>query len=431
MTSWTPAWANTPWLWWHGGVLCVEGVPLPEIAAQFGTPCYVYSQAALLANVRRFQEVFQGLPVALHYAVKANANLAILQILCQEGLGAEVVSYGELAKARRAGFPPQRILFTGVGKTEEELGLAVQSGLKAVVVESPEELEVLSDLADALHARPRIALRVNPGLDLHTHPHLATAAKGSKFGMDPKTIREILPQLARQSSVEFVGFHTHLGSQIREVTPYEEALILLGTLLEEARAAGLAPKFLDLGGGFALAEGEEEPAFPLCELRALLEVRGPEAVEVVVEPGRALVSSAGILLTKVLYRKILHGRTFLIVDAGMNDFLRPSLYGARHRILPVQEREGPVAPLHVAGPICESADVLGKDVLLPPLRRNDLLAVLDVGAYGFSMASQYNARPRAAEVLVVQGKPYLVRARETWEDLWRGEVTPSCGRSSA
>jgi len=414
--------SGASWLRWRGSTLCVEDVPLPEIAAKFGTPCYVYSKAALLANLRGFQEVIRDLPVVLYYAVKANANLALLQILCQEGVGAEVVSGGEMAKALRAGFPPNRILFTGVGKTEEELGLAVQLGLKAIVVESLEELEVLSDLAGALHTRPRIALRVNPGLALRTHPYLATSSKRSKFGMDLETVREILPKLVKERSVEFVGFHTHLGSQIRDIAPYREALGLLCALVEEARAMGLAPQFLDLGGGFALAYAEEESPFPLSKLRALLEAEGPKDMEVIVEPGRALVGSAGILLTKVLYRKTVHSQIFLIVDAGMNDFLRPSLYGAKHRIVPVRKQDGPVVPVDVAGPICESADVLGREVLLPPLGRNDLLAVLDVGAYGFSMASQYNARPRPAEVLIDQGQLYLIRARETQEDLERGEV---------
>ncbi|MGQ9700785.1 MAG: diaminopimelate decarboxylase [Candidatus Bipolaricaulaceae bacterium] len=422
MTSSTPACANNPALHWRDRTLCLENVPLQEIAARFGTPSYVYSKAALLNNLRAFQEAFSGLPVVLHYAVKANANLALLRILCQEGIGAEIVSLGELAKARRAGFPPERIVFTGVGKTEEEVKEAVQTGIKAIVVESLEELGILRELARALQTRPGILLRVNPGLDLRTHPHLATASQGSKFGMDPQTIQEVLPKLGRENTLEFLGFHVHVGSQVQEVSPYRGALRILRALGEEARARGLIPRFLDLGGGFAIAYAAEERPFPLGELRALLEAEGPLGVEIGLEPGRALVGSAGILLTKILYKKTVHGRTFLVTDAGMNDFLRPSLYGAKHRILPVQDRGGPWGPVDVVGPICESADVLAKDVLLPDLGRNDLLAVLDVGAYGFSMASQYNSRPRAAEVLVSQGQTHLIRARETLEDLWRGEM---------
>lgn len=411
------------WLGVVDGVLYADGVPLPEIAARFGTPCYVYSASRIRENVRRFREAFAGFPLELRYAVKANPLGAILRLLSREGVGAEVVSGGELLRALRAGFPPGKILFTGVGKTRHELELALREGIEAVVVESVDELRALAGIAGELGTTVPVALRINPPLAPDTHPHLSTGGVGTKFGLDPAAARAALSEVARASPLRLVGLHVHLGSQILEVEPYLAAWDLLLELRRDAVTHGLAPAFLDLGGGFGIAY-EGGTGFPLEELAAALAHRIPRGTALVLEPGRALVGDAGLLLARVLRTKEVHGRGYAVVDAGMAEFLRPALYGARHRIVPVQPRAGPTEPVDVVGPICESADVLARDAPLPRLEPGDLIAILDAGAYGASMASRYNSRPRPAEVLLLGGEPVLVRERETAEDLWRGELDP-------
>ena len=412
-----------PWLYLSGDTLCAEGLPLTEIADRFGTPCYVYSAARILANVRRLREPFTGVPLKIHYAVKANPLGAILRLLVREGLGAEVVSGGELYRALRAGFPPNEILFTGVGKTREELLRALEKGIKAIVVESLAELGLLRDISREKEKMVPVALRINPALAPPTHPHLATGKKGSKFGFDREGVEEALVNIARDRGLRLVGLHLHLGSQINRLGPYLAAWEYLLELRREAERMGLVVEFLDLGGGFGISY-EGERAFPVEKLAVVIRNKMPEGTELVLEPGRALVGDAGILLTKVLYTKHVHGRAYIVVDAGMNDLLRPALYGAHHRLVPVRRRTGAPVKVDVVGPICENTDVLAADRELPPLQPGDLLAILDTGAYGSSMSSQYNSRPRGAEVLVYRGKAYLVRKRETLEDLVRGEIIP-------
>lgn len=413
------------WLGYREGVLCTEGIPLPDLAAKFGTPCYVYSATQIQENIRVFQQAFSGLPLELFYAVKANSNGAILHLFSREGLGAEVVSGGELLRALRAGFPGERIILTGVGKTPEELKLALDHKVRAIVVESLGELALLSELAPGRNRRVPVALRLHPALEPDTHPHLATGLVGSKFGLDPKAMGDALRYISRTRDLLLVGLHVHLGSQISSAMPYLAALEKLVPFTVEARSLGLDPDFLDLGGGFSIPYEEGETRFPLEELAQALPSRLPEGLSLVLEPGRALVGDAGILLTRILYRKRVHDKNFVVVDAGMNDLLRPSLYGACHRILPAQERLG-TEKVDVVGPICENADFIAKDYPLPPMEPGELLAVLDTGAYGFVMSSQYNSRPRAAEVLLLWGTPHPVRRRETWDDLWRGEEVPPC-----
>lgn len=424
VTSWIHECAEPDWLTFEGGLLCAEGIPLTHIASRFGTPCYIYSSKAIHDNIRSFQDIFSDLPVCLHYAVKANSNLAILRLICLEGLGAEVVSSGELIRAQQAGFANDEIIFTGPGKTAEELRLAVQNGLKAIVIESLEELELATKLAKSLRVVSNIALRINPGMDPITHPYLATGWRESKFGLDPDDIQYALKRMFGEAAISLAGYHVHIGSQIREVSAYRVALGLLTSLLEEARSLGFRPRFIDLGGGFAIPYGEGERPFPLRELRELLLKECPKDVEIVLEPGRALVGSAGVLLTKVLYRKRVHERLFVVVDAGMNDLLRPSLYGAKHRVLAVKQSSASPIPVEIVGPICENADTLASNIVIPPVEQGDLLAVLDVGAYGFVMSSQYNSRPRPPEILIGDGDTFLIRAREEVNDLWRGEAIP-------
>jgi len=413
------------WLKRTGAVLCADGVPLPEVAQRFGTPCYVYSAAAIQRAVRRFQNAMSALPLRLCYAVKANPNGAILRLLAQEGLGAEVVSGGELVRALRAGFSAGNVLFTGVGKRPDELATALEHGVRAIVVESEEELAVLEEVAREMGEIAPIALRYHPALDPATHAHLATGRAGSKFGLDEKGMERALVRTAHSRRINLTGFHVHLGSQLRAPEPYLAAAARLVRWLEKAKALGHRPRFIDLGGGFGIAYKHDETAFPLAALGEALASNWPRETELVLEPGRALVGPAGVLLTRVLYRKTVHGRSFIVVDAGMTELLRPALYGASHRIVPVEDCCGPELRVSVVGPICENADYLAREVLLPRPEPGDLLAVLDVGAYGASMASQYNSRPRAPEVLLVDGVAWAVRRRELLEDLWRQEVWPS------
>ncbi|MBC7093498.1 diaminopimelate decarboxylase [Candidatus Bipolaricaulota bacterium] len=411
-----------PWLESRQGRLQVEGIPLLELAPRFGTPLYVYSAQALVSNVRRIQATLHGLPVEIRYAVKANPTGAILTLLAALGLGAEVVSGGELARARRAGFPPEKIVFTGVGKTGWELAKAVEEGVEAVVIESLAEIPLLEMVAG--NQPVRVALRLNPGTVLPTHPYLATGARGTKFGLDEPSFWEALDHL-RQTPLELVGLHTHLGSQLSDPTLYIQTL---DRLLELARLLckdGWKMEFLDLGGGFAIPQWPDLPGFPFAEFAQALRARELSGLRLLLEPGRAIVGTAGILLTTVLHTKTVHGRRFVVVDAGMNDFLRPSLYRAAHRVVAMAEGEGEELA-DVVGPICESGDFLAWGQSLPRLRPGDALAILDAGAYGATMASQYNSRPRPAEVLIAKGRPYLVKARETVEDLWRGEEIPQC-----
>lgn len=413
------------WVEYRDGVLCAEGIPLPELKAAFGTPCYVYSAAQIQENIRALRRAFSGLPLELFYAVKANSNGAILRLISRAGLGAEVVSGGELLRALQAGFPGERVILTGVGKTQEELKLALDHKVRAIVVESMGELGLLSDLAPGRDRMVPVALRLHPALEPDTHPHLATGLVGSKFGLDPKAMGDALKHISRTRDLLLVGLHVHLGSLISSAMPYLAALEKLVPYAVAARSLGLEPKFLDLGGGFSIPYQDGEADFPWEELAQALRSCSPEGLSLVLEPGRAVVGNAGILLTMVLYRKRVHDKNFVVVDAGMNDLLRPSLYGARHRVLPGQEHTGPENNVDVVGPLCENADFIAKDCPLPPVEPGELLAVLDTGAYGFVMSSQYNSRPRAAEVLLIDGKAWLVRRRELPEDLWRQEVWPS------
>lgn len=413
------------WLKTTGGVLCAEGVPLPEVARRFGTPCYVYSAAAIQGAVLSFQNAMSGLPIRLCYAVKANPNGAILRLLAREGLGVEVVSGGELVRALRAGFSAEGVLFTGVGKCREELEEALERRIRAIVVESEEELAVLEEVARKMGEVAPFALRYHPALDPATHAHLATGKVGSKFGLDEKGMERALVRTAHSSWIDLVGFHVHLGSQLRTPEPYLEAAAQLVCWMEKAKALGHRPQFIDLGGGFGIGYKPGETAFPLAALGEALASNWPTETELVLEPGRALVGPAGVLLTQVLYRKTVHGRSFIVVDAGMTELLRPALYGASHRIVPVEEHFGPELRVSVVGPICENADYLAREVLLPRVQPGDLLAVLDVGAYGASMASRYNSRPQAAEVLLIDGVAWLVRRREPLESLWREEIWPA------
>lgn len=406
------------------GELYCEQVPLARIAEEVGTPAYVYSTATLLRHARVFRSALRGLDVLPCYAVKAAGNLALLALLAKEGFGFDIVSGGELHRALRAGADPRRIVFSGVGKRADELQSALRAGILQFNCESEEELEQLAAVARGLRRRAAVAIRVNPEVDARTHPYIATALATSKFGIPAARARAAFRLAARLRGLEIVGLACHIGSQIGKVRPFVEAARRMRELFVQLRADGHPLSRLDLGGGLGVPYGDgPAPASPQEYGRALVGVlRGIDA-RILVEPGRLLVANAGVLLTRVLLRKKgAAGRRFAVVDAGMNDLLRPALYGAYHEVEVVGRPRSGTELVDVVGPVCESADVLAARRRLPPLGAGDLIVLRTAGAYGMSMASQYNARPRPAEVLVSGTQFRVVRRRESPDDLLRGET---------
>jgi diaminopimelate decarboxylase len=406
-------------------VLHCEEVPLPTIAREVGTPFYCYSHATLTRHFRVFDEAFAPIPHLLCFALKANSNLSILKLFGGMGGGADVVSGGELFRALRAGIPPDRIVYAGVGKSREEIAYALKSDILMFNVESAQELQVISDVAANMGVEAKVALRINPDVDPRTHPYISTGLRKSKFGIDISQALEAY-ELARElPRIRVVGIHQHIGSQITEVGPFVDALEKIAELVRELRALGLEIRYLDVGGGLGITYKDEEPPIPQVFAEALIGVVKDLECTIVLEPGRVIVGNAGILVTRVLYTKEAPAKHFVVVDAGMNDLIRPSLYGSYHAILPVHRKEGtPPLMADVVGPICESGDFLAKDRELPAAQPGELLAVMSAGAYGFTMASNYNARPRVPEVLGKGDRYLVIRRRETYEDLIRGEEIP-------
>ena len=406
------------------GELFCEEVPLARIARRVGTPTYVYSAATLRRHARVFHGALRGLDFLACYAVKAAGNLALLALLAKEGYGFDIVSGGELHRALRAGADPRRIVFSGVGKREDEMHAALRAGILQFNCESEEELIQLDAAARSLKVRAPVALRVNPEVDARTHPYVATALATSKFGVPASRARAAFRAAAALRGLEVIGLACHIGSQIGEVKPFVEAALKLRSLFERLRAEGHPLRHLDVGGGLGVPYGDgPAPPSPQEYGKALAKVlRGLDA-RVLFEPGRLLVANAGVLLTRVLLRKQgAGGRRFAVAHAGMNDLLRPALYGAHHEVEPVARPRKGAEVIDLVGPVCESADVLASRRRLPPLAKGDLLVLRTAGAYGMSMASQYNARPRAAEVLVDGARFRIVRRRETLADLVRGET---------
>ncbi|MGH7375931.1 MAG: diaminopimelate decarboxylase [Candidatus Methylomirabilales bacterium] len=406
-------------------VLHCEEVPIPTISREVGTPFYCYSHATLTRHFRVFDEAFAPIPHLICFALKANSNLSILKLFGGMGGGADVVSGGELFRALRAGIPPDRIVYAGVGKSREEIAYALKSDILMFNVESSQELQVISDVASNMGVEARVALRINPDVDPRTHPYISTGLRKSKFGIDISQAVEAY-ELARElSRVRVVGIHQHIGSQITEVGPFVDALAKIAELTRELRALELDIRYLDVGGGLGITYKDEEPPALGVFAEALIGVVKDLNCTIVLEPGRVIVGNAGILVTRVLYTKRTATKDFVVVDAGMNDLIRPSLYGSYHAIIPVHRVEGtPTLTADVVGPICESGDFLAKDRELPAVKPGDLLAVMSAGAYGFTMASNYNARPRLPEVLGKGDRYLVIRRRETYEDLIRGEEIP-------
>jgi diaminopimelate decarboxylase len=409
---------------YRAGELYCEDVPLEQIAADIGTPVYVYSEETLRRHVRVFDEAFQSIPHLICYAVKANSNINILRRLAQWGTGFDIVSGGELFRVLRAGGSADKVIFAGVGKTSEEIRYALDAGILFFNVESSAELELIHRIAGDAGKRARISIRANPDVDPRTHPYISTGMQKHKFGVSLPEARELYRKTRAISNIEVVGVQCHLGSQITEMGPFEEALASIRQFILELKSDGVALKFLDFGGGLGISYTNEEPPSPAVYGSAVASASKDLGLTIVLEPGRVIAGNAGILLTRVLLKKKQGAKKFLIVDAGMNDLIRPALYGSHHQLWPIRERSGKET-VDVVGPVCESADFLAKEREVAVLDTGELLAVMSAGAYGFSLSSNYNSRPRAAEVLVT-GKTYqVIRKRETYEDLISLEDIPS------
>ena len=406
--------------------LCCEQVSLRSLAADIGTPAYVYSKAALLESYRAYDDAFAEVPHVVCYSIKANANLGVLATLARAGAGADIVSGGELFRALRAGFPPSKIIFSGVGKTRDEMRDALEAEILMFNVESLSELRTLDEVARELGVRAPVALRVNPDVDPQTHPYIATGLKTSKFGIPFAQALEAYEEAASLKGVEVVGADMHIGSQLTKAAPFADAVARLASLVKALRERAIAIRTVDVGGGLGIRHREETPPTHREYAMALLPALRELGVTVLLEPGRSIVGNAGVLLTRVLYRKDTGNKKFVVIDAAMNDLIRPPLYDSYHEVRPVSEARlgGPTEKVDVVGPICESGDFLAKDRELARTEEGDLLAVMSAGAYGFAMASNYNTRPRAAEVLVDGNRYTIVRRRETYEDLVAGETAP-------
>jgi diaminopimelate decarboxylase len=405
------------------GELCCEEVPLSELAAEVGTPAYVYSTATLLRHARVFRSALRGLDVLACFAVKAAPNLALLSLFAREGYGFDIVSGGELFRALQAGGDPGKIVFSGVGKRQDEMAAALDAGIFQFNCESEEELRQLSQVAARKKLVAPVAIRVNPDVDARTHPHVATALSSSKFGVPSARARKAYRLAASLPGIRVVGVACHIGSQIASVKPFVEAATKMRGLVQQLRSDGHDILRLDMGGGLGVPYGDgPQPASPRQYGKALVRALRGLDVKVLVEPGRLLVANAGVLLSRVLLRKQGQGaRRFVVIDAGMNDLLRPALYQAHHDLEPVGRPRKGTEVVDVVGPVCESADVLAKRRRLPPLEGGDLIVLRTAGAYGMAMASQYNARPRPPEVLVDGRSWRVIRAREGYKDLIRGE----------
>ena len=404
--------------------LYAEGVPLTEIAEAVGTPCYIYSQATLTHHFKVFDNAFSDVPHLTCYSVKANSNIALLKLFASLGGGVDIVSGGELFRALKAEVPPQKIVFSGVGKTEDEIKMALEIGILMFNVESEAELETIHKIASSLGKIAPIALRVNPDIDPKTHPYISTGLRKNKFGIDIKIAEELYLKANHMPHIRVIGIDCHIGSQLTLLSPFLDALERIKLLYQKLEARGLKLQYLDLGGGLGIPYGEEIPPHPTEYAQAIKAAAQDLNCTLIFEPGRVIVGNAGILLTKVLYSKEGKGKTFIIVDAAMNDLIRPSLYHAHHEIKPVEEKKRPVIVADVVGPICETGDFFAQGRKMPLVQSGDLLAIMSAGAYGFVMSSNYNSRPRVAEVLVNGDRYQVIRKRECYEDLIRLEKIP-------
>jgi diaminopimelate decarboxylase len=404
--------------------LYCENVPLRRLADEVGTPCYVYSHATLHNHFTVFDKAFASVPHLTCFSVKANSNIAILRLFGSLGGGVDIVSGGELYRARKAGIPPERIVYSGVGKTLDEIDYALKEGILMFNIESTQELEAINARASALGCKARISLRVNPDVDPKTHPYISTGMSKNKFGISIDNALKAYERASELDHIEVLGVDCHIGSQLTEISPFVDALKRLRLLIGRLSEKGIRIQYLDLGGGLGIPYDQEAPPHPEEYAAAIIKELDGLSCTLIFEPGRVIVGNAGVLIAKVLYTKKTQSKNFIITDAAMNDLVRPSLYGSYHHIQPLVKQNRETLIADVVGPICESGDFLAKDRGLPMVQAGDCLAVMSAGAYGFTMSSNYNSRPRACEVLVKDDQYSIIRERETWNDLIRLESIP-------
>jgi diaminopimelate decarboxylase len=404
--------------------LYCEDMPVFQVAREVGTPFYLYSHATLLQHFRAFDGAFSGVKHLTCFSMKSNSNLAVLRLFANEGGGADIVSGGELYRALEAGIPPEKIVYSGVGKSVEDLEYALNRDILLFNVESIQEILRLDETAKRVGKTARIAIRVNPDVDPETHPYISTGLKENKFGIDIDEAFEQYTVAASLDNLQVSGVSCHIGSQLTQVSPFVEALGKLTRLISKLEMTGIAIEYLDLGGGLGITYEREEPPHPKEYARHIEEALGDLDLTLILEPGRVIVGNAGVLVTKVLYTKSTREKTFYIVDAAMNDLIRPSLYDSYHAVQPVRISGRKTVTADIVGPICESGDFLAKGREVAIFEPGELMAIMSAGAYGFSMSSNYNSRPRACEVMVKGDRFYTIRSRETFEDLIRGEAIP-------
>jgi diaminopimelate decarboxylase len=420
---------------YHDDELYCENVPVRRICDETGTPVFIYSRATLERHFKIFKEPFSDIDHLICYSMKACSNLAILRIFGNFGAGMDIVSGGELYRALQAGIDPSLIVYSGVGKKFSEMDEALAADILMFNVESGEELEVLDQRAQAMGKRARVALRVNPDVDPQTHPYIATGLRKSKFGIWMERSEELYQRAKQLKGIEPVGVDCHIGSQLTELSPFLDAMERLKKLIGNLASQGIGIRYLDIGGGLGIPYDDERPPVPAVYGAAIVEQISDMNVKLILEPGRVLVGNAGIMVTRVLYRKQGPEKHFVIVDAGMNDLIRPSLYKAHHSVWKIRRTAATKSPTQkvvadLVGPICESGDFLAQDRYIEPVEPGELLAMMSAGAYGFAMSSNYNSRPRAAEVLVDGDDYYVIRDRETYDDLARNERIPQIIKSN-
>lgn len=407
---------------YKGKALYCEEVSIDSMASEVGTPFYLYSYRTMVRHYKAFQEAFLSVPHLICYSVKANSNLSVLKTFVDMGSGVDTVSGGEIYRALKAGADPEKIVFSGVGKKEEEIEYGLKTGILMFNVESAQELEAINGIAKRLDLKAPISLRVNPDVDPQTHPYISTGFKNAKFGIDITIAKELYRHARSLKNIDVIGVDCHIGSQLTSVAPFIDALRKIKEMIQSVREDGTDIKYLDLGGGLGITYREETPPHPTTYGEAITKEVEDLDITLIFEPGRVLVGNAGILVTRVIYTKENAEKNFIIVDAAMNDLARPALYGSYHGIKPVQMPDSDEeVTVDVVGPICETGDFLAKDIKVPVFKRGDLMAVMSAGAYGFAMSSNYNSRPRAAEVIVKRDEYTIIRERESYEDLIRGE----------
>ncbi|WP_029523153.1 diaminopimelate decarboxylase [Persephonella sp. KM09-Lau-8] len=407
---------------YKGNQLFCEDIPAKDIVAEYGTPVYIYSKKAIEDKIKQYKEAFSGYPTQICYAAKANSNLSILKIFNKHGLGLDIVSGGELYRGLKAGFPPDKIVYAGVGKTDNELIQAIDAGILSFNVESLMELDVLNELAGKLGKKANVSIRINPDVDPKTHPYISTGMKKSKFGIDMEDAEEAFLKANKLPNLNLVGIHCHIGSQIMDVSPYKEAVEKTVELVLKLQKKGINLKHIDIGGGLGIKyKPEDNPPHPRELAEAVIPVVRETGLKLLIEPGRSLIGEAGILVSQVLFLKDKGDKHFIIIDAGMNDLLRPAMYNAYHHIISVEKKKEKLVA-DIVGPICETGDFFALDREIDDVQRGDFLAVMSAGAYGFSMASNYNTRPRAAEVLIDGNRAYLIRERETYDYIVQPEL---------